>query len=504
MNYSAHNAATGEPLAPSYTDATPDEIARVADAAGRAASVFASCIPETRARLLEAIADEITARSAALIERASLETGLSAARLETERNRTTGQMRLYAGLIREGSWVDARIDPAMPDRKPIPRPDLRRMLRPIGPVAVFGASNFPFAYSVAGGDTASALAAGNPVVVKAHPAHPGTSDLTAEAIRAALRKVDLPSGIFGMVHGTSPEVSLAVVRHPAIAAVGFTGSARAGRALFDAAAARATPIPVFAEMSSVNPIVILPEALAQCGQTIAEGFVNSCTQGMGQFCTKPGLVFGFKSPAWDRFSASVAERAQAVGPGVMLHQGIRNSYERAVAGLQGVEWLARGSANIARVEAAVFRARPELAHEIFGPYSLLVTVKDSAELLTLLAPLEGQLTASLHCTPADLAVSADLVAMLTSKAGRLIHNGFPTGVEVSPAMHHGGPYPATTDVRFTAVGTAAILRFARPICYQSFPDSLLPAALQDANPFGLLRLIDGRHTRDPVMRSSAS
>jgi alpha-ketoglutaric semialdehyde dehydrogenase len=502
MNYSAHNAATGEPLSPTYTDATVDEINASAEAAFQAADIFASTAPETRAILLEAVADELTLRSAAWIERANLETGLATPRLEGERNRTTGQMRLYASLLREGSWVDARIDPALPDRKPIPRPDLRRMLRAIGPVAVFGASNFPFAYSVAGGDTASALAAGNPVIVKAHPAHPGTSDIAADAIRAALAKVGLPAGTFGMVHGTSPEVSLALVRHPAIAAVGFTGSTRAGRALFDAAAARPKPIPVFAEMSSVNPVILLPEALEQRGESIAEGFVSSCTLGMGQFCTKPGLVFGLASPAWEKFAATVGARITAVGPGVMLHAGIRASYDRGIAELRDVEWLGRGSANVARVNAATFRARPELAHELFGPFSLLITAKDLPELRSLLEPLDGQLTASVHGTSADYASATDLITVLTRKVGRLICNGFPTGVEVSSAMNHGGPYPATTDARFTAVGTAAIFRFARPVCYQAFPETLLPPALQDSNPLGLLRLVDGKYTRDPIRSAS--
>lgn len=502
MKYSAHNAATGEPLPPTYNDATVEEINAVAEAAFQVSDAFASTASETRALLLEAIADELTARSAALIERANLETGLPIPRLEGERNRTTAQMRLYAALLREGSWVDARIDPALPDRKPIPRPDLRRMLRAIGPVAVFGASNFPFAYSVAGGDTASALAAGNSVIVKAHPAHPGTSDIAADAIRAALVKLGLPAGIFGMVHGTSPDVSIELVRHPAIAAVGFTGSTRAGRALFDAAAARPKPIPVFAEMSSLNPVILLPEALAQRNDAIVEGFVNSCTQGMGQFCTKPGLVFGLASPAWEKFAAAVGARIAAVAPGVMLHAGIKASYERGVAELRDVEWLGRGTANVARVSAATFAARPELAHEIFGPFSLLITAKDLPELQSLLEPLDGQLTASIHGTPTDFASAANLVTILTGKAGRLICNGFPTGVEVSPAMNHGGPYPATTDTRFTAVGTAAILRFSRPVCYQSFPENLLPPALQNSNPLGLLRLIDGKPTRDPVRAAS--
>lgn len=498
MEFYGRNAATGEALSPPFRDATPEEIDAVARAAGETSAAFARATPETRAELLENIANELTAIRGPWIERAHLETGLPLARLEGELGRTTNQLKLFATLVREGSWVDARIDTALPERKPQPRPDLRRMLEPIGPVAVFGASNFPFAFSVAGGDTASALAAGNPVVVKAHPAHPGTSELAAQAIRTAITKTSLPEGVFGMVHGTSPEVSLALVRHDAIAAVGFTGSLRAGRALLDAAAARPRPIPVFAEMGSVNPVFVLPEALRERRGAIAQGLVDSFTLGVGQFCTKPGLVFGVESPEWDDFATLVAASAARVAPGVMLHPGIAEAFRRDVAALTGVEWLAEGAARVARVSAETFEARPELAHEIFGPFTLLVTARDPAHLLRLAANLEGQLTATLHGTPADLTAAAELVAVLSRKAGRLVCNGFPTGVEVVPAMHHGGPYPASTDARFTSVGTAAILRFARPVCYQNFPDALLPPELQNANPRGLLRLVNGQPTREPV------
>jgi alpha-ketoglutaric semialdehyde dehydrogenase len=498
MEFNARNAATGEKLPPTYRDATAAEVAAVAEAAQSAFEAYAAIGAERRATFLETIAEELIARSGPLLERAHLETALPAARLENERNRTVMQLRLFAALVREGSWGDARIDRAQPERKPQPRPDLRRVLQPLGPVAVFGASNFPFAYSVAGGDTASAFAAGNPVVVKAHPAHPGTSDLTAEIVRAAIAQCGLPSGVFGMVHGTSPDVSLALVRHPAIAAVGFTGSLRAGRALFDAAAARPNPIPVFAEMGSVNPIFVLPEALAERGATIAEGFTGSFTLGVGQFCTKPGLIFGVESPAWQAFAEDVATRARAVPPGVMLHAGIAEAFARGVAELDEVEWLVRGATHVARVSAAQFLARPELAHEIFGPYTLMITARDVAELTTIAATLEGQLTASVHGTDAELAAAGPLVATLTRRAGRVVCNGFPTGVEVVPAMSHGGPYPASTDSRFTSVGTAAIFRFARPVCYQNFPDALLPRELQNANPQGVLRLVDGKLTRDPL------
>ncbi|WP_438016667.1 aldehyde dehydrogenase (NADP(+)) [Sorangium sp. So ce315] len=497
MEFFAHDAATGEKLG-AYRDATADEIDAAARAAAAAAQAFAALAPADRARFLEAAADEIMALGDRLIQTAHRETGLPVARLEGERARTTGQLRLFAAVVREGSWVDARIDPALPDRKPLPRPDLRRMLRPIGPVAVFGASNFPLAFSVAGGDTASALAAGNPVVVKAHPAHPGTSDLVASALRSAVQKAGLPAGVFGMVHGASPEVSLTLVRHEAIQAVGFTGSTRAGRALCDAAAARPRPIPVFAEMSSINPLVVLPGALRDRRDAIAEGLASSCTLGVGQFCTKPGLVLGLSSPEWDAFARSVADRARAIAPGVMLHAGIQQSFDRAVRELKGVEWLTDAGARVARVSAADFARQPHLAHEIFGPYTLLVTASDRGELVQLLGALEGQLTATLHGTDDDLAAAQDLVDVLGRVAGRLVFNGYPTGVEVSHAIHHGGPYPASSDVRFTSVGSAAIFRFARPVCYQSCPPALLPQALRDENPLGISRLVDGRPTRDPI------
>ncbi len=497
MSFHAHHVRTGEILG-TYHEATPEAIDAAVARAAAAAPLFAAQPPSTRAAFLEKIADELIAIGAPLLECAHAETGLPLARLEGERARTAGQLRLFAALVREGSWVDARIDSAQPDRKPLPRPDLRRMLQPLGPIGVFGASNFPLAFSVAGGDTASAFAAGNPVIVKAHPAHPGTSDFVAAAIGRAAAACALPPGIFAMLHGSTPETSLALVRHPQLAAVGFTGSTRAGRALFDAAAARPEPIPVFAEMSSVNPVFLLPGALRERTAVIAEGLVASFTLGVGQFCTKPGLVFGVASPEWNAFAEALAEKARAIPAGVMLHAGITENFQRSVAALRGVEWLAQAHAHVARIEAATFLARPELAHEIFGPFTLLVTARDDSELRTLAAALGGQLTATLHGNDADLAAASDLIALLVRKAGRILANGFPTGVEVASAMNHGGPYPATTDARFTSVGTAAIYRFARPVCYQNIPDALLPDALKNANPLGLLRLLDGQPTRDPL------
>ncbi len=480
-------------------DATLADISTAVSNAADAAPAYAALTPAARAAFLEKIAEELLALGDPLIETAQRETNLPRPRLEGERGRTVGQLRLFASVVREGSWVDARIDPALPSRQPLPRPDVRRVLQPLGPVAVFGASNFPLAFSVPGGDTASALAAGNPVIAKAHPAHPATSELAATALARAVAACGLPPGVFSLVHGAAPEVSLALVRHPLLAAVAFTGSERAGRALFDAAATRPRPIPVFAEMSSLNPVFVLEKALQERGASIAEGLAASFTLGVGQFCTKPGIVFGVAAPEWTAFADTLATRARAVAPATMLHPGIAENFARGLAHLRDVEWLSTtpAAAHVARVSAATFLARPDLAHELFGPFTLLVTARDAAELRTLAAALDGQLTATLHGTPDDLTAAADLIALLSTRAGRLLCNGFPTGVEVTHAMHHGGPYPATTDARFTSVGTAAILRFARPVCYQNFPDPLLPPALQNANPLGLLRQLDGKPTREP-------
>jgi alpha-ketoglutaric semialdehyde dehydrogenase len=498
-SFAARDAASGAALPPPFSEATADEIDRAVVAAADAFAFFAASPGETRAALLEAIAGEIEALGPALLERAQAETGLPLARLTGERGRTCGQLRLFAAVAREGSWVDARIDPAQPERQPLPRPDIRRMLRALGPVAVFGASNFPLAFSVAGGDTASALATGNPVIVKAHPAHPGTSELVAGAVGRAVAAVGLPPGVFSLLHGSTPETSLALVRHPSLEAVGFTGSTAAGRALYAAAAARERPIPVFAEMGSLNPVFLLPGALQARGAALATAAKNSFTLGVGQFCTKPGLIVAVGSPAWDAFAAALAQEATTVAPAPMLHAGIAAAFTAAVRRLAEVEWLVQGpAAHVARTTVAAWRARPELQHEIFGPFTLLLTARDSAELLAFAATLEGQLVAAVHGEPDELGAEGPLVDRLSRRAGRLVVNGWPTGVEVGHAMHHGGPWPATTDPRFTSVGSAALARFVRPVCFQDFPAALLPPELRDANPLGLLRLVDGRPTREPL------
>lgn len=479
-----------------------DQAAREADAAF---ARYRRTSGEERAVFLERIAQEIEALGDALLQQANRETGLPLPRLTGERARTTGQLRMFAAIAREGSWVDARIDPALPQRQPLPRPDLRRMLHPLGPIAVFGSSNFPFAYSVAGGDTASALATGNTVVVKAHERHPGTSELVGQAIQRAVEACGLPAGVFSLLHGTGKAVGLPLVRHPLIQAVGFTGSHTAGRALCDAAAARPRPIPVFAEMSSLNPIFILPDAARQLRAKIAEGLKNSVTLGMGQFCTKPGLVFGVQNPDFEEFQRALAAQIEATAPATMLHGGIYDSFQTASVckeKVSGVSRLARTQMPadpaktqaepwLVRTDAEHFLQHPELSEEVFGPFSVVVSTKSLQQLEEIARDLDGQLTATLHGTPDDLAKAGELIQILERKAGRLIINGFPTGVEVCSAMNHGGPYPAASDARFTAVGSSALARFVRPVCYQDFPAEQLPLALRDGNPLKIRRLVDG-------------
>jgi 2,5-dioxopentanoate dehydrogenase len=510
--FRAVNPATNQPLEPDFHEASSPELERAMAGAAAAFADYRGRAGEVRARFLEAIATEIEALGDALLQRATAESGLPLARITGERGRTCGQLRLFAQLVREGSWVDARIDPALPQRQPLPRPDLRRCLMPIGPVVVFGSSNFPLAFSVAGGDTASAFAAGCPVVVKAHRAHPGTSELVGGAIAHAAAACGLPAGVFSLIHGGGATAGIALVKHPATAAVGFTGSHTAGRALFEAAAARPHPIPVFAEMSSINPVFLLPGAMEERGTAIAQGLLGSFTLGVGQFCTKPGLVFVTRSAGTDAWLQNLAGIVRAASCGTMLTSGIRDAFEEnrgKITAVSGVAVLATGGTgaraaatevqpSVATTSAKNFLAQPALATEAFGPFTLVIVAEDAAELTAGVAALDGQLTATLHGTAADLAAARPLLALLEQKVGRIVINGFPTGVEVSPAMHHGGPYPATTDVRYTSVGTAAILRFARPVCYQGLPDDLLPPALQNANPLGLLRLVDGKPTRDPL------
>ena len=513
--FRARNPATGDDLEPDFHEASEAIVARALEAAEAAFEPYRATTPQARAAFLRGIAEEIVNLGDILISRAVAETGLPEGRLTGERGRTVGQLRMFADLVEEGSWVEARIDTAIPDRVPLPRPDLRRMLGPIGPVVVFGASNFPLAFSVAGGDTASALAAGCPVVFKAHPAHPGTAELAARAVLRAADAAGMPSGVFSLVHGQGHEVGLALVRHPLTRAVGFTGSLGGGRALFDAAAARPEPIPVYAEMGSVNPIFLLPSALSRRSAAIAEGLAGSITMGVGQFCTNPGVVVALRAPGLDEFLDALKERIGAAASAPMLYGGICAAYNRGTESLMrdpDVTVLARGQEaggedRLGRpavfvTSAESFRTRPELRHEVFGPSSLVVVAESEDELMGVAESMEGQLTATVHGEADDLARHPELVRILERRAGRLIFNGYPTGVEVSHAMQHGGPYPATTNAATTSVGTAAIGRFVRPVAYQSFPDAALPPELRNANERGIWRLVNGERTREPITEKS--
>jgi 2,5-dioxopentanoate dehydrogenase len=501
--------AEGSELEPGFQEATVDQINSSLEAAEQAFHVYRQQSAEDRAVFITRIADEIVALGDELIERAHIETALPKDRLIGERGRTVNQLRMFAELIREGSWVDARIDRAIPDRQPLPKPDLRRMMIPIGPVAVFGASNFPFAFSVAGGDTASALAAGCPVVVKGHPAHPGTSELVARALIKAVEATQMPRGVFSLLHGAGHEVGLGLVNHPFTKAVGFTGSLRGGRALFDAAAARPEPIPVYAEMGSINPVFILPGAMRERGNAIAEGLKNSVTAGVGQFCTNPGLIACLREESLFSFVGKLGELIADTPTGTMLHPGILQAYERGVrqfSGIAGVNKVqSNHTADLTKTEAraAMFSTTAqtylqhrEMSEEVFGPSTVVVSCESREEIERIASNLQGHLTATIHASAEDLEQFRSLVSILENKVGRLIFNGFPTGVEVCPSMNHGGPYPATSDPHFTSVGTAAIHRFARPICYQNFPQEALPVELRNVNSSGIWRLVDNQLSKE--------
>jgi NADP-dependent aldehyde dehydrogenase len=510
--FRAWSPAAAAALDPEFHEATPGEADRAAELAERAARDCRRVPPEEAAAFLDRISEEILAAGDELLDRAAAETALGKDRLAGERTRTLNQLRLFAALVREGSWVDARIDRPIPDRKPLPKPDLRRLLVPIGPVVVFCASNFPLAFSVAGGDTASALAAGCPVIVKSHSAHPGTAEIVGEAILRAAAATGMPDGVFSLVHGSGAVVGQRLAAHPAIRAVALTGSLKAGRALFETASRRPVPVPVYAEMGSVNPVVLLPGALRERAEAIAEGLKASATLGCGQFCTKPGLVLGLAGPDFDRFVATFAELMKRVAPASLLHRGISDGFQeglRALASTPGVREAARFEAepDAARLQAAAcvfvtdaatFLSHPRLREEVFGPAALVVSCGTQEDLLRTVRSVEGSLTATIHGTEADLRESGDLVAALEALAGRLVFNGFPTGVEVCPSMHHGGPYPATLDAHYTSVGTAAILRFARPACWQNFPEASLPPALRNRNERHLWRQVDGKLTQEDL------
>jgi 2,5-dioxopentanoate dehydrogenase len=504
------NPATGEATTPPINEASAAEVDRALRLADASFDEYRRLGADRIAAFLEAIAQAWLDLGDDLITQAHAETALPLARLTGERMRMVNQTRLFAALVREGSWVDAWIDRADPARQPQPKPDVRRMLAPIGPVVVFGASNFPLAISVGGSDTVAALAVGCPVVAKGHPSHPGTCELTAHAIAASAEATGVPAGVFSMLHGMTNETGLALVRHPLTRAVAFTGSFAGGRALFDAAVARPEPIPVYAEMGSTNPVFVMPGAMAERGPQIARDYVQSVTLGTGQFCTNPGLLFAVDGPDTKKFVETVAVHAGGVVPASMLNRGINCAFAAGVARLRstpGVSVVAESDiapdATKTEAQCAVFAtnletldASPELWNEIFGPVSLVVTCNSASDLERVARGLRGHLTASIHGTPGDLACSGELVKALECKAGRIVFNGFPTGIEVCGAMHHGGPYPATTDAHFTSIGTASIDRFVRPVCFQSSPQETLPIELRDRNERGIWRLVDGCRTRD--------
>ncbi len=507
--FKGYDPATGDTLTPDFSSADAEDVAAACALAHNAAAVYGTTDPETRATFLEAIASEIEGIGDELIVRAMRESGLPRPRLEGERGRTTGQLRLFAQLVRQGDWLDATIDPALPDRAPLPRPDLRRMNVPVGPVAVFGASNFPLAFSVAGGDTASALAAGCPVVVKGHPSHPGTGELVARAIQRAVAGGGLPAGTFSYLPGETNALGAALVGDPRIKAVGFTGSRGGGLALVRIAAARREPIPVYAEMSSINPVILFPAALEARGAALAEAYVQSLTMGAGQFCTNPGLVIAVSSPAFDAFVRAAGEALTRSLPATMLSPGIHANFEKGVGALVGhsaVETVARAepAQGPNQAVAALFQTSAEnflddtaLGEEVFGSSSIIVRCRDMAEVATVVAGLEGQLTATLQLDDADVADARTLLPILADRVGRILANGWPTGVEVTHAMVHGGPYPATSDGRTTSVGTLAIQRFLRPVAFQNLPEALLPPAISDGNAWGVARRIDGLREASP-------
>lgn len=502
-SFRAVNPSTREKISPEFFESTADEADEAVRKAAEAFQTYRNKTGREKAEFLEAIASEIEQTGDVLIQRCMAETGLPEARLTGERGRTVNQLRLFAGLLKEGSWVEARIDTALPDRKPLPRPDIRSMLRPLGPVGVFGASNFPLAFSVAGGDTASALAAGCPVVFKAHPSHPGTCEIIAAAIQRAVRSCQMPDGVFSLIHGPSVDVGLALVRHPLIKAIGFTGSFRGGKAIFDEANKRDTPIPVYAEMGSSNPVFILPGIVREKANDIARDLVASVSLGAGQFCTNPGLVVLEDTPETKSFRTVVADNFKSLNAGIMLNENIQRNYDEGIKRLSdsgSVTVAAKGNSGSAgcagtayfmETTGAEFLGNKSLEEEVFGPSTLAVSAENKSQLLRIANDLHGHLTATIHGTDEDLAAYAELIEILEQKVGRIIINGYPTGVEVSHAMVHGGPYPATTDSRTTSVGTQAIKRFSRAVCYQGFPESLLPPELKSDNPLKIFRLTDG-------------
>ncbi|MEN7549490.1 aldehyde dehydrogenase (NADP(+)) [Rapidithrix thailandica] len=511
--FQAVNPQTGQALPTEFFSATLEETDLAMTKAQKAFLQLKKILPAQKARFLEEIAHQIEALGEPLIERAHQETALPTGRLIGERGRTCNQLRMFANLVREGSWVEANIDTAQPERQPLPKPDIRKILVPIGPVVVFGASNFPLAFSTAGGDTASALAAGNPVVVKAHNAHPGTAELVAKAILKAVEICEMPEGTFSMVHDSGYTVGKLLVTHPLTKAVAFTGSLAGGKALFDLANQRPEPIPVFAEMGSINPVFLLEEALAKRAETMGQQYAQSVTLGTGQFCTNPGLLIGVKGAHLNTFIASFSQTLHDIAPSSMLTPQIQKNYQAHLEKAlhqNGIDVIASASGTsnpqkseaqpvIASTEAKVFLNNPTLHEEVFGPYTLLIQCNDTTEMQQVADALQGQLTVTVMAEAEELGETQQtLVTTLEEKTGRLIFNGVPTGVEVCPSMHHGGPYPATTDSRFTSVGTSAIKRFARPLSFQNTPEAILPEALRNQNTQDIWRLVNGEWSKENI------
>ena len=498
----AINPASGEPIGPLFFKATASELDLAIHKANSAFAIYRKKSGAEKALFLETIASEIEGLGDSLIDRYTAESGLPAGRAQGERGRTIGQLRLFAQLLKEGSWVNAIIDTALRDRQPLAKPDLRAMERPLGPVGIFGASNFPLAFSVAGGDTVSALAAGCTVVFKGHPSHLGTSELVGRAILEAAQKTEMPDGTFSLVFDDTMEIGQALVKHPLIKAIGFTGSFKGGKSLFDAAAARPEPIPVYAEMGSINPVFILPKTIKDKGANLAQAYLNSVTMGVGQFCTNPGLLIIEKDQNFLETLETVSKESTG---GVMLNKGIQSVYHKGIEEFEKyatvisfgkkTEGFTAAQPVIFKADYQTFNDNHILKEEVFGPSSLVVEANSREEMLEAARNLSGHLTATVFGSDEELAEYADLLEILEQKVGRLIINGFPTGVEVTHAMVHGGPFPATTDSRSTSVGTMSIARFTRPVCYQDMPESLLPTELQTENTLGIWRKVNGEMKR---------
>ncbi len=511
ISFASHNPRTKTDLNWTFAEASEAEVNEALQAATAAFEITRNYPASRIESFLRMAADEIEALGDELIEVADLETGLGKPRLTGERGRTTNQLRAFADLLREGSYVEAIIDTALPNRTPAPRPDIRRMLVPIGPVAVFTPNNFPLAFGATGGDTASALAAGCPVILKGHPSHPATSELVASAIQRTIEKSDFPAGYFSLLQGASVAVGQALVKHPDITAIGFTGSQRGGRAVFDAAVSRPTPIPVYAEMGSVNPVVILPQAMKTQSQALADTLVDSVTLGAGQFCTNPGLVLMLDTPETVAFIEAAGRAMETRTPGVLLNAGVEANLKKAVAQTtrkENVTLIAGGKddqqvgysyANtILRTSAAAFLDDLDLQSEHFGPVTLFVVCNSQTQLESAIRHLEGNLTATIFANDDELELAGSLFNLLREKAGRLLLNGVPTGVEVVYAQNHGGPYPASSVVTATSVGMTAIKRWLRPVAFQNFPDALLPEALKAQNPKGIWRIVNGAYTNQAL------